>query len=107
MDGEDCYIDPHRPNPIVELLRTMRASKDARQADNPIEKLKLLREIAGPETRAIIVAVLEIVQDLQVRVRRLEASRIGSLTGPVPNAPCQDVLRVDGLAMLAAVSHPG
>ena len=107
MDGEDCYIDPHRPNPIVELLRTMRANKDIRQSDNPIEKLKLLLEVAGPETKVIISAVLEIVQDLQARVHRLESNRIGSLTGPAPSAPCQDVLCADGLAMLAAVSHPG
>jgi hypothetical protein len=85
MDGEDCYIDPRRPNPIVQLLRHMRANKDIRQSDNPIEKLKLLLEIAGPETKAIIGAVLEIVQDLQVRVHRLEANRSGFLTGPVPS----------------------
>jgi hypothetical protein len=107
MDGEDCYIDPHRPNPIVELLRTMRANKDARQATDPLEKLKLLLEIAGPETKAIIGAVLEIAQDLQARVRRLEASRIGSLTGPVPSAPCQDVIRGDSPAMRAEETRPG
>jgi hypothetical protein len=107
MDGEDCYIDPHRPNPVVELLRTMRANKDIRQSDNPIEKLKLLLEIAGPETKTIISAVLEIVQDLQARVHCLESNRIGSLTGPAPSAPCQDVLRADGLTMLAGVPRSG
>ena len=85
MDGEDCYMDPHRPNPVVELLRQMRANKDIRQPDNPIEKLKLLLEIAGPETKVIIGAVLEIVQDLQVRVHRLEANRSDSLTGLGPS----------------------
>jgi hypothetical protein len=85
MDGEDCYMDPHRPNPVVELLRQMRANKDIRQSDNPIEKLKLLLEIAGPETRTIISAVLEIVQDLQARVHRLEANRNDSLTGLGPS----------------------
>jgi hypothetical protein len=85
MDGEDCYMDPHRPNPVVELLRQMRANKDIRQSDSPIEKLKILLEVAGPETKVIISAVLEIVQDLQARVHRLEANRNDSLTGLGPS----------------------
>ena len=71
MDEEGA----HRPNPIVELLKQMRANKDIRQTESPIEKLNILREIAAPESKVIIEAVLEIVQDLQTRVRHLEAGR--------------------------------
>ena len=60
------------PNPIVAMLKQMRVNKDARQVMYPVEKLKTLLEIASPETRNLIEAVLEITRDLQERVATLE-----------------------------------
>ena len=60
------------PNPIVAMLKQMRVTKDTRQARHPVEKLKILLEIASPETKTLIEPLLEIVQDLQERIAMLE-----------------------------------